>query len=154
MQRVTVTLDDELMAELDLLMATRHYKSRSEALRDLARAGIGQALLDTGGAQHCVAALVYVFDHNVRDLARRLAARYHDHHDIAVVTTHIHLSHDSAMEVVLLKGRIAEVRALAETVQAERGVRYARLTIVPADIDEDTHRHGPTDDPHGHVRTR
>jgi CopG family nickel-responsive transcriptional regulator len=154
MQRVTVTLDDALMAELDLLMAARGYKSRSEALRDLARAGIGQALLDTGGAQHCVAALVYVFDHSVRDLARRLTVLFHEHHDIAMVTTHIHLSHDSAMEVVLLKGRIADVRALAETVQAERGVRHARLTIVPADIAQDSHRHDPSDEPHCHVRTR
>ncbi len=154
MQRVTVTLDDDLMAELDLLMAARGYKSRSEALRDLARAGVGQALLDSGGAQHCVAALVYVFDHTVRDLARRLTVLFHEHHDIAMVTTQIHLSHDSAMEVVLLKGPTDDVRALAETVQAERGVRHGRLIIVPADIGQDSHQHGPFDTPHGHIRTR
>jgi CopG family nickel-responsive transcriptional regulator len=154
MQRVTVTLDDALMADLDLLMAARGYQSRSEALRDLARAGIGQALLDTGGAQHCVAALVYVFDHSVRDLARRLTVLFHEHHDIAMVTTHIHLSHDSAMEVVLLKGPTEDVRALAETVQAERGVRHGSLIIVPAEIGQDSHRHGPSDTLHGHIRTR
>jgi CopG family nickel-responsive transcriptional regulator len=154
LQRVTVTLDDDLMAELDLLMAARGYKSLSEALRDLTRAGIGQALLDSGGAQHCVAALVYVFDHTVRDLARRLTVLFHEHHDISMVTTHIHLSHDSAMEVVLLKGPTDDVRALAETVQAERGVRHGRLIIVPADIAQDSHQHGPSDTPHGHIRTR
>ena len=42
MQRVTITLDDELMAELDRIIAARGYQNRSEAIRDLARAGIRQ----------------------------------------------------------------------------------------------------------------
>ena len=40
MQRVTITLDDELMKELDAIIAARGYQNRSEAIRDLARAGI------------------------------------------------------------------------------------------------------------------
>ena len=39
MQRVPVTLDDDLMAELDQLISKRGYQNRSEAIRDLARAG-------------------------------------------------------------------------------------------------------------------
>jgi metal-responsive CopG/Arc/MetJ family transcriptional regulator len=33
MQRVTITLDDELMAELDAIIAARGYQNRSEAIR-------------------------------------------------------------------------------------------------------------------------
>ena len=40
MQRVTVTLDDELVAEIDRIAAARGYQNRSEAIRDLARAGL------------------------------------------------------------------------------------------------------------------
>ena len=43
MQRVTITIDDELMTELDRIIATRGYQNRSEAIRDLARAGIREA---------------------------------------------------------------------------------------------------------------
>jgi CopG family nickel-responsive transcriptional regulator len=43
MQRITITLDDDLMADLDRVMAARGYQSRSEAIRDLARAGLQQA---------------------------------------------------------------------------------------------------------------
>ena len=43
MQRVTITVDDELMLELDRIIAARGYQNRSEAIRDLARAGIRQA---------------------------------------------------------------------------------------------------------------
>ena len=35
MQRVTVSLDDELLVELDRFAETRGYANRSEAVRDL-----------------------------------------------------------------------------------------------------------------------
>ena len=37
MQRITITLDDELMEELDRVIAAKGYQNRSEAIRDLAR---------------------------------------------------------------------------------------------------------------------
>lgn len=38
MQRVTITLDDDLADEIDNLVKKRGYQNRSEAIRDLARA--------------------------------------------------------------------------------------------------------------------
>jgi Ribbon-helix-helix protein, copG family len=46
MQRATITLDDAPMAELDAIIAARGYQNRSEAIRDLARAGIREAAED------------------------------------------------------------------------------------------------------------
>lgn len=37
MQRVTISLDDELLAELDQFASGRGYAGRSEALRDLVK---------------------------------------------------------------------------------------------------------------------
>ena len=79
MQRVTITLDDELMTELDRIIAARGYQNRSEAIRDLARAGIRQEAATLGEQGECVAALVYVYDHNARQLSKRLADTFHDH---------------------------------------------------------------------------
>ena len=63
MQRVTITIDDELMTELDRIIAARGYQNRSEAIRDLARSGIRQAAETLDKERDCVAALVYVYDH-------------------------------------------------------------------------------------------
>ena len=112
MQRITVTLDDQLVGELDRLIAAGGYRNRSEAIRDLARAGIRQAILDTGTAKDCVAALVYVFDHTVKGLSRRLIALFHESHDISVAATQVPLNHTSGLEVAILKGSIVKVRAL------------------------------------------
>ena len=37
MQRVTITLDEEFVTELDRVIETRGYQNRSEAIRDLAK---------------------------------------------------------------------------------------------------------------------
>jgi CopG family nickel-responsive transcriptional regulator len=155
MQRVTVTLDDQLMEELDLLIVARGYHSRSEAIREVARAGIQQALLESNEAPDCVAALVYVYNHGARDLALRLADLFHQHHDLAVATMHIHLNHESGMEVAMLKGATRDVQRLADKVLTERGVRNGRMVIVPAEMDHGEHRHGGSHaTTHTHIRTR
>ncbi|MBV9783217.1 MAG: nickel-responsive transcriptional regulator NikR [Acidisphaera sp.] len=142
MQRVTVTLDDALMAELDRLVAARGYQNRSEAIRDLARAGLQQTATGAAADRHCVAALVYAYDHGVRELAKRLTHAFHDHHDIAVSTLHVHLDHESCMEVAVLKGPAAAVHEFADSVIAERGVRHGRLVVVPVELSSERHKHG------------
>ena len=149
MQRVTITIDDELMTELDRIIEARGYQNRSEAIRDLARAGIRQAAdtMDTKG--DCVAALVYVYDHNARQLSKRLADTFHDHHELSLASMHAHLDHDSCMEVTILRGQTGAVQHFAEHVIAERGVRHGRIVLVPTDamIKPHTHTDGTT---HGH----
>src|SRR5947209_5377416 len=114
MQRVTITLDDELMLELDRIIAARGYQNRSEAIRDLARAGIRQAAEALDKERDCVAALVYVYDHNARQLSKRLADTFHDHHELSLASMHAHLDHDSCMEVTILRGKADKVQHFGE----------------------------------------
>jgi CopG family nickel-responsive transcriptional regulator len=105
MQRVTITIDDELMTELDRIIAARGYQNRSEAIRDLARAGIREAGQALDAKRDCVAAVVYIYDHASRELPKRLTETFHDHHELSLSSLHVHLDHDSCMEVTVLKGK-------------------------------------------------
>ncbi len=155
MQRVTITLDEELLAELDRIIAERGYQNRSEAIRDLARAGMRQAAEDSASTRDCVAALVYVYDHEARELSKRLARSFHDHHELSLSALHVHLDHDSCMEVAVLKGTAPEIRRLADHVIAERGVRHGRLIVIPVDVETRKHGHGGgRSRSHVHLRVR
>ena len=132
MQRITITLDDDLMDKLDTLIAERGYQNRSEAIRDLTRAGMQQAAQEQGKSGDCVAALVYVYDHAQRDLSRRLVDTYHSHHDLSLATLHVHLDDDNCMEVMALRGPGGEVQHFADHIIAQRGVRYGRLWMMPS----------------------
>jgi CopG family nickel-responsive transcriptional regulator len=142
MQRITITLDDELVAALDRFIAVCGYQNRSEAIRDLARAGISQTQEHADDAQAGVAALVYVYDHQERELAKRLTGSFHDHHDLSVASMHVHLDHESCMEVAVLRGAMREVRHFAQHVVSERGVRHGRLVTVPVELENQKHAHG------------
>ncbi|MDP9835303.1 CopG family nickel-responsive transcriptional regulator [Neorhizobium huautlense] len=131
MQRITITIDDELMAELDRMIESKGYQNRSEALRDLARSGLQQASLEQGELETCVGVLSYTYDHGARDLPRKLTNTHHDHHDISVASMHVHLDHDRCLEVSILKGRTEEIRHFADHVRAERHVTHGTLAVLP-----------------------
>lgn len=157
MERVTVSLDEDLLAQFDELLRHRGYANRSEAVRDLIRAELESERLAHGQAQHCIASLSYVFNHHERELARRLTQAQHDHHDLTLSTMHVHLDHDNCMEVTVLRGPTDAVRGFADSLMAERGVRHGQLNIVPADIQvahhhehhHEGHHHGGHDHGHG-----
>jgi len=70
MQRVTITLDDELHGDSTAIIAARGYQNRSEAIPRPGARGIQQAAHETGANGDCVAALVYVYDHAARELSK------------------------------------------------------------------------------------
>ena len=131
MQRVTVTLDEELLSEVDALMALRGYQNRSEAIRDLTRNGLKQVKEEVAPNAPCMGALVYVYDHAARDLSKRLTRHSHDHHDLTLSTLHVHINHDSCLEVALLKGQGSALKQFADEVASSRSVRYGQLVLIP-----------------------
>ena len=155
MQRTTITLDDDLMARLDEFMADRRYANRSEAIRDLVRAGLERSAVAADPKAQCLAAAIYVYDHESRERASRLTHAAHDHHDLAISTLHVHLDHDSCMEVTVLRGEVGEVRHFADHVIAERGVRHGQLVLVPVDESTEAHTHHRARvGPHRHLHVK
>ncbi len=154
MPRLTITVDDDFAAESDSFMSARGYANRSEAIRDLARSGLQQAAVEIGGPRPCVAALIYIYNHEMRDLPKRLTRGFHHRHDLAQATLHMHLDHDSCLEVTLLKGRGSEVQELADHIIAERGVRHGHVVYLPADGAHDRGRGESRGHAHKHNHER
>ena len=150
MQRVTISIDDDILATLDKLCERRGYTSRSEAIRDLVRHAETHEHATRHSHEPCVATLSYVYEHETRDLAQRLTSGQHDHHELSVATLHVHLNHEDCLEVAVLRGSVEAVQGFADTVTTQRGVRHGYLHIVPApeaphehhDHAHKTHKHG------------
>lgn len=106
MQRVTITLDDDLLETLDSLSQRRGYNNRSEAIRDILRGALAQEATQEHGTQG-FAVLSYVYEHEKRDLASRIVSTQHHHHDLSVATLHVHINHDDCLEIAVLKGDMA-----------------------------------------------
>ncbi|MDE1158488.1 MAG: nickel-responsive transcriptional regulator NikR [Neorhizobium sp.] len=146
MQRISITIDEDLLSAIDALSQKRGYASRSEAVRDIVRETLAQEAEAEAEDGPCVAALSYVYQHETRELSKRLTSVQHDHHDLSVSTLHVHLSNADCLEVTVLKGNAGAVRAFADAVTSQRGVRHGHLNVIPAG-DGGGHGHG---DDHGH----
>jgi CopG family transcriptional regulator, nickel-responsive regulator len=131
MERITITIDDELLVAIDAFMERKGYTSRSEAFRDAMRSVLDREAAGSDG--NCVAALSYVYDHATRHLADRLTDSYHQQHDLTVANLHVHLDREACLEVAVLRGSVNEVTAFADTVSAQRGVRHTNLHVMPDD---------------------
>jgi CopG family nickel-responsive transcriptional regulator len=133
MQRLTISIEDDLATDFEALVLARGYENRSEAFRDLLRRELGHAIVEAQPDATCVATLTYLYDHHERTTANRLADMQHDHHDLTVSTMHAHLEHHLCVETVILRGPASKVQAFAQHVLAQRGVRQGNLHLVPLD---------------------
>ena len=150
MERITISIDEDLLGIVDALVVGQGYASRSEAIRDLLRAETDRAA-SLAEAAPCVATLSYVYDHAARDLARRLTGAHHAHHDLGIASLHVHLDHATCLEVAVLRGASGAVRRFADAVTSETGVRHHALHVVPARFEDGRHDHGTG--PHAHPHT-
>jgi len=138
MQRFTISLENELADQFTAWIKRSAYGNRSEAIRDLVREHLAEESLEQKQMPHCVASVVYVYDHHERELSRRLTRQQHQHHDMTVSTLHVHLDESQCMEVTVLRGAGNAVAAQAQALIAERGVRNGKIHMVPAPA---PHRH-------------
>jgi len=150
MERITMSIDEELARAFDEMIEARGYTSRSEAMRDLLRREVDAFRVKESARTQCVAALSYVYNHHVRDLSERLNAAQHDHHSLVMSTTHVHLDHEHCFENVFLKGPTNVVRAFADKIRAERGVSYGSINLITVESGDD-HRLAAPHQHHGHM---
>jgi CopG family nickel-responsive transcriptional regulator len=146
MQRVTISIEQQLADRFDRLIEARGYQSRSKAMRDLIREAVEDARLDADLSANGVANLSYVFDRRTRSLAQRLSELRHAHHDLVGAVMQVHLDHHHTFENVMLSGPTGELRRFADMIGAERGVRFAKINLISVTPHDD---HGD-DEPHSH----
>ena len=148
MERLTISIEDQLAKQFDDFIRARGYSNRSEAVRDLIRERLETERLEHWDEGHCVATLSYIYNHHESDLASRITSVQHEHHDLTLSSMHVHMDHDNCLEVVILRGSIQSVRTFANLVMAARGVRHGKLHMVPVEITQQQHATSPV--PHTH----
>ncbi|HBZ58352.1 MAG TPA: nickel-responsive transcriptional regulator NikR [Sutterella sp.] len=146
MQRLTISLDDDIATAFDALIERQGYKNRSEAFRDLLRERLARETIGQGEGQ-CVAVVSYAYDHHKRQISSRMVERQHDHTSLVISTMHVHVSHDNCVESVVMKGPVGQVLDLARETVAQTGVEHGQINVIPCGEQHD-HDHDPGHEHH------
>ncbi len=132
--RIGVAIDAALLEKFDKLIARRGYTNRSEAFRDLIRDELVEKAWESPEGR-VVGTVTLVYDHHVRMLSEKLTDIQHDYHRSILSTLHVHLDHDHCLEVLVVRGKAADVRKVADTLISAKGVKHGRLTITTSGAD-------------------
>lgn len=125
-ERISITIEPELLARLDQHIAAAGHRNRSEAIRDLIRARLVSKAADD---ELVAGSLTVVYDHRQRALSERLIEHAHDHDEIVRSTMHVHLDRDTCMELSALQGPRAALHHYAAHLLGMKGVLHGQLVV-------------------------
>ncbi|MEO7033510.1 MAG: nickel-responsive transcriptional regulator NikR [Polyangiaceae bacterium] len=154
--RFGVAMESGLIEQLDALAAVRGC-NRSELLRDLTRAEVSRTALDD--KVPAFAAVTLVYNHHVRELSERLTMLQHDLGEAVRSSMHVHLDHEHCLEVIVMRGRSDELKAVTGRMIGTRGViqggaeYVAEETLSMSNTGRRMHQHDghePHSHPHPH----
>jgi CopG family transcriptional regulator, nickel-responsive regulator len=128
LSRIGIAIDENLLARFDRFIAKQGYTNRSEAFRDLIRDRLVTAAVETPETP-VVGTITLIYDHHSRLLPEKLTNLQHDHHELIISTTHVHLDHNTCLEVLVVKGASKQVQKLSDLLVGAKGVQHGRLVM-------------------------
>lgn len=126
-KRFGVSMEEDLLNDLDALVEEKHFPNRSQAIRYLIK---NRMVEDSWEENREVAgAIVLIFDHHQRDLHNKSTQVQHKSHDLIMSVMHVHLDHDNCMETIAVRGKARELRDLANHLIGLKGVKHGKLVM-------------------------
>jgi len=126
--RFSISLDKQLLRELDRMCREKGYTNRSLAIADMVRAHLVEHRQKLGNSE-IAGTIMLVYDHHKRRLQESLTDLQHEYRDVIISALHCHLDHDNCLEVLAVRGKPADIKRLADELIAAKGVKHGKLTI-------------------------
>jgi CopG family nickel-responsive transcriptional regulator len=126
-KRFGVSLEEDLLKNLDNIVVKHRFPNRSQAIRFLINQNVVE---EKWKADEDVAgALVLIYDHHKRDLQKRMTSLQHDYHCLILSSQHVHLDHYNCLETIALKGKAGKLLKLADKLKAIKGIKHGDLVM-------------------------
>lgn len=131
--RISISLPDDLQTDLDLMVISRGYESRSQAINDMLRQHLVEHKRDKGN-EVMAGTITILYNNATRGLQKTIADLQYRHLDEVISSLHVHLADNKTMEVILVQGPAKIVQSIANEIIAIRGVITGKLQLMGAVI--------------------
>ena len=126
--RFGISLDRVLLERFDRLTDKKGYSSRSEAIRDLIRDSLVMEEWESDTVE-TVGTITIVYSHDTRELTDILMDLQHLYFHSIISSMHIHLDEHNCLEVIVVRGKAKDIKAIADRLIGTRGVKHGKLTV-------------------------
>lgn len=128
--RISLTLPEGLLEEVDRISEAQEYPSRSEAIRDALRDFLADYKWRRELKGEQLGAIICIYDHEVRGLPDELQDIQHQDREIVSSVQHFHISERDCLETLIVEGEGERIRELVDRLGSLRGVKQVKLATV------------------------
>lgn len=129
--RFSVSLESELLRELDQYVKDNNFSNRSQGLRHLIEKNIVEKKWQCNNI--VAGAIVMIYDHHKKYVLAKSNEIQHDYFDIILASQHFHLSNDNCLEIIAVKGKARILTELADKLISIKGIKHGKLIMSKAD---------------------
>ncbi len=129
--RISMSLCEDLLCDLDRMVGERGYASRSQAISDMLHQFLIEHRREVGN-EVMVGIITLFYDNSVPGLQKQLADLQSLHIDEVVSSLHVHLMQNQTMEVILVQGPAHHLQAIADEMISRRGVITGKMQLIAA----------------------
>lgn len=129
--RISVSLPENLLLELDQMINERGYESRSQAITEMINSEL--AGHKTSYDETIMAGTInIVYDNSVMGVKQRISTLQHEYLDEVISSLQVNLVDRQTLEVMLVQGPALTLRMVADKVRACKGVLSGKLIMSTA----------------------
>ena len=129
--RFSISLEEELLNELDLFAKDNSFANRSQALRHLIEKNIVEKKWQCNNI--VAGAIVLIYDHHKKEILARSNDIQHNYFDMILSSQHYHLSHDMCLEIIAVKGKAKTLTELSDKLISIKGIKHGKLIMSKTD---------------------
>ena len=129
-KRFGVSLENDILEDLDQFVEENSFPNRSQAIRFLIEKNIVEKKWRCNNT--VAGAIVLLYDHHKRDLTSRSMDIQHDYHHLILSVQHVHLDHENCLETITVKGKAQELTDLSDKLIGLKGVKHGKLVMSAA----------------------
>jgi CopG family nickel-responsive transcriptional regulator len=131
--RISISLPEDLLSDLDRMVEMRGFESRSQAVNDMLHQFLLEHKCDQGD-DVMVGIVALFYKNSVPGLQKQLADLQFRYIDEVISSLHIHLMHNQTMEVILVQGPARKLQMIADEMTSRRGVSSGKMHLIAAVI--------------------
>jgi CopG family nickel-responsive transcriptional regulator len=129
--RFSISLEKELLQELDLYVDDNNFANRSQAVRQLIEKNIVEKKWQCNNM--VAGAIVMTYDHHKKDIVAKSNNIQHSYFDVILSSQHYHLSYDICLEIIAVKGNANKLTELSDKLISIKGIKHGKLIMSKTD---------------------
>jgi CopG family nickel-responsive transcriptional regulator len=129
--RISISLPEQLLKDMDLLVEQRGFESRSQALAGMIQHQVTEHRCEFGN-DVMAGTINLVYDHSTPGLQKLLTDLQHEYINEVISSLHVYLMDTKTMEVILVQGPVSKLKIIAGKMESCRGVISGKLQLSTA----------------------